>query len=187
MTQSEIDHIVEALEEKDIVLVTAPSEKVDEVNKKIIHHINSKDAKAVYLTVAKPYSTITNVLEEEGIDTEDMFFIDCITKTTSDAPERAENCVFLRPQALTDISIALSQAVESLPENGERFLVFDTLSTLMLYNDKDTVGKFAHSIVNKIRDWGIKSVMLTLEDEADEEVTAQITQFCDETIKISED
>lgn len=71
----------------------------------------------------------------------------------------AENCVFMKPQALTDISIALTQAVEGIGEGKERFLFLDTLSTLMIYNNDKVVGKFAHSIVNKIRNWSIKSVM----------------------------
>lgn len=184
MARFDVSEAIKEIEDKNIVLVTVPSEAVEEVNTELLSHINSEEGTTVYMTVAKPYSTITNILEEKDIDTSQMFFIDCITKTNGE-PSEAENCVFLRPQALTDISIALSQAVESMPDGGEKYLVMDTLSTLMLYNERDTVGKFAHSIANKIREWGIKSVMLTLEEEADEELTSQIRQFCDSCIDIN--
>lgn len=188
MENERMDQIKTALEEKDVILVITPSDELENVKGNIIRYTNDEfDTKKVYVTIAKPYNTITNILEDKGIDTNQIFFIDCITKTTADSVSEAENCVFMNPQALTDISIALTQAVEGIGKDKERFLFLDTLSTLMIYNNDKVVGKFAHSVVNKIRDWGIKSVMLTLEKETDDDVISQVEQFCDETIRLELD
>ncbi len=97
---------------------------------------------------------------------------------------RAGNCVFCQPQALTNISIALTSAIESLPKDNDKLLILDTLSTLMLYNEAGTVTRFAHVLTEKLRAWGVKSVILTLEEETDKKIIAQLGQFCDKTINI---
>lgn len=185
MAEISPNRVSEEVEDKDLVLVLTPGDMVEEVNTQLLKSFNQeKGLKTVYVTVSKPYKTKRNILEDDGVDTGQIFFIDCITKLNADPPSRVENCVFLNPQALTDISIALTQAVESLPDDEGKLLIFDTLSTLMLYNDDEVVGKFAHSIASKIREWGVKSIMLTLEEETDEQVISQLSQFCDSTIYV---
>ncbi|MDY6762081.1 MAG: hypothetical protein SVY41_03455 [Candidatus Nanohaloarchaea archaeon] len=73
-----------------------------------------------------------------------------------------------------------------LPDEGNRVLVLDTLSTLMLYNDEDMVSQFAHDLSTKIREWGVKGLMPTIEEEADEDLLASLNQFVDKTIEIDE-
>lgn len=182
-----LEEITGSLEDHDVILITAPSEELEEINTNIIEYVSGmENSRTVYVTVSKPYSTITNIFDKKGIDMENIFFIDGITKTASGVSEEdVSNCVFLNPKALTDISIALSQAIEGIDEEKERFLFVDSLGTLMMYNDDKAVGKFAHSLINKVREWGIKSVMLTLEEEAEEEVMSQVKQFCDKTISVN--
>ena len=137
------------------------------------------------MTVSKPYNTIINILNKSGIKTDRIFFIDCITSlSTSSSVMRAGNCVFCQPQALTNISIALTNAIESLPKDNDKLLILDTLSTLMLYNEAGTVTRFAHVLTGKLRAWGVKSIILTLEEETDKKIIAQLGQFCDKTITI---
>lgn len=185
LEEEKFDELEESLESDEVILVIAPNEDVESVNTNILKHFSMEDDfSSVYVTLTKPYKTVENVLQEADVDTSRIFFIDCITKTQAGTATAAENVVFLEPQALTNISIALSNAVESLPESDNNVLIFDTLSTLMMYNDQETVSKFAHQLSSKIRGWGIKSVMLTLREEQDDELIENVKGFADRTIHV---
>ena len=175
-----------SLENYELLLVVAPSDSTQQVTLDILKYfVNTKNNFCVYVTVAKPYNTIMNILNKNGIKTERIFFIDCVTSlSTSSSVMRAGNCVFCQPQALTNISIALTNAIESLPKDNDKLLILDTLSTLMLYNETGTVTRFAHVLTGKLRASGVKSVILTLEEETDKKIIAQLGQFCDKTINI---
>ena len=175
-----------SLENAELLLVVAPSDSTQQVTLDILKYfVNTKNNFCVYVTVAKPYNTIMNILNKNGIKTERIFFIDCVTSlSTSSSVMRAGNCVFCQPQALTNISIALTNAIESLPKDNDKLLILDTLSTLMLYNETGTVTRFAHVLTGKLRASGVKSVILTLEEETDKKIIAQLGQFCDKTINI---
>lgn len=185
MGDVDIEPVLEAFEDNDIILVLAPSDAMEDLNARIMEEVSGgSDSATIYVTVAKPYTTIRNILEERDVDLTNIFFVDCISKQGAGETVQADNVVFTQPEALTDISIALSSAVDNIPDDMDKLLVLDTLSTLMMYNDNDTVGRFAHDLSGKIRDWGIKSIMLTLEEETDEQIVGRIGQFVDETVEI---
>jgi len=59
------------------------------------------------------------------------------------------------PLALTDTSIALTQAQAKLHAKSERYrFVFDSLSTLLIYNSPETMYRFLEVMVAKIRSSG---------------------------------
>lgn len=181
-----VDLDLKELETSKVVLVVVPSTSMQKVNLRILKYfLNTKNASCVYVTVAKPYKTMINILTKNKIKTSKIFFIDCITiRSEAEEMQRAGNTVFCHPQALTNVSIALTTAIKSLPKDTDRVLVLDTMSTLMLYNEAGTVGKFVHSLTGKVRAWGVKSVIFTLEEETDKKVISQITQFCDKCIEV---
>lgn len=134
----------------------------------------------IYVSITKPYDAITDILGEKNINTDEIFFIDCMSKAQdSDTATRAKNCVFIDPRNLTNISIAISEAVENLPEDEEKLVVFDTLSALRVYNEDKPLQQFSQFLTSKMRNWEVKSVILTLEEEMDDEVVARVSQFCD--------
>lgn len=174
------------MDSNQLVLIVAPSRKIQEVDLFLLKHfLNTKKAFCVYVTVAKPYQTMLNILEKNKIKTDKIFFIDCITPVSAGGGmQRVGNCVFCQPQSLTNISITLTAALQSLPKESERVLVLDTISTLMLYNEAGTVTRFVHSLTGKMRQWGVKSIILTLEEETDKKVLSQLSQFVDKVIEV---
>ncbi len=174
------------LDSNQLVLVVAPSKKIQETILDVLRYfLNTKNAYCVYATIAKPYKTMLNILTQNKIKTDRVFFIDCITPvSTAGSMQRIGNCVFCQPQSLTSISIALTTALQNLPKDNEKVLILDTLSTMMLYNESKTVTIFVHSLTGKLREWGVKSVILTLEEETDKKVISQIGTFVDEVLEV---
>lgn len=139
----------------------------------------------VYITLNKPFETMQRILESEGIDTRKIIFIDAITETAGGKIKKTHNCLFIgSPEKLSDMSMALDQAVRSIPSN-EKFVFFDSLSTLLIYNKSGTVGRFSHFLTGKMRLWKVKGIIISLEKESDEILINELTQFCDTTIDFS--
>lgn len=143
--------------------------------------VNEKGIPGVYVTLNKPYEIVQRNLANNGIDTRLMIFIDA----TSRAEERkVDNCLCIgSPEKLSDMSVAMEQAVKALPTD-EKFLVFDSLNTLSIFNRSGTVARFLHFLTGKLREWEIKGIIITLKKETEQALADYLMQFSDANIDI---
>ena len=68
-------------------------------------------------------------------------------------------------------------------EDIKKFILVDTISTLLIYNSGQTVIKFSHFLTGRIRDWKAEGALITVKKEMDEKLTSQLTQFCDKKVE----
>jgi len=169
-----------------IALVLVDAKNYQEQCTNLIKQFTEKEnIPGVYVTLNKPFETMQRILEAEGIDTRKIIFIDGITETSGGRTEKTKRCLFIgSPEKLNDIGMALDQAVRTIPSQ-EKFVFFDSLSTLLLYNKSGTVGRFSHFLTGKMRVWKVKGIIISLEKEADQVLINELTQFCDKTIDFS--
>ena len=80
------------------------------------------------------------------------------------------------------LMIAIDQAVKSLPTK-EKFLFFDSINTLQVFNNPGTVMKFVHFLAAKIREWKVKGIIILISSSSDEPLTNELVQFCDTKIE----
>jgi len=176
------------IDDNELVLIIVPSESVDEVNRNILEYFaNKKGAICIYTTFTKPYKVVFKNLKKYEINTDKIFFIDCITPVSEPAEiNLANKVIFCQPNSLTNISISITTALKNLPKDKNRILILDTISTLMLYNNRNTVIKFIHYLSGEIRKYGIKSFIFTLDEESDKSIISEISRFCDVSLKLSQ-
>ena len=97
-------------------------------------------------------------------------------------PAETENCMFVEgPQDIVGISFAINAGIEHMP--GDKILFFDSLSTLLMYNDEFVVGRFSNFIVNKLRANCVSGVILALESDFEKDILKNVQSFVDEVIK----
>lgn len=163
-----------------IALATVSAKSYQKINIELIRHLTkTKNVPGVYVTLNKPFDIIKSVLEGKGVDTNMVIFIDAVTKTAGGKVSKTKNCLFIgNPENLSDISVAMDQAVRALP-GKEKFLFFDSLSTLLLYNSVETVVRFIHFLAGKMRVWKVKGIIISLERKADKDLIEELSQFCD--------
>jgi len=172
-----------------IVLINVNAQDYLKANTKILKVLANDDKlPGVYITINKPYKTMKNILEKEGVDTKQMYFIDCITKTAGgDISDKGEKVFYLdSPQNLTGLGVAMGEAIRSIPET-DKYLFMDSLSTLLLYHNNGTVAKFSHFLTGKMRLWGLRGILMAIEKEADPEFSDQLAQFCDTVVTLDKD
>jgi len=177
------DDIQQALQELDkpVVLTLIDPMRYQEAVFGIVRYFTGKSQRGVYVTLNKPYSVLAKNFGKAGIPSESLFFVDGITNVPA-AEEGADHACLGAGIDLSNLCIGISRAVGKLKE--EKFLLLDSLSTLLIYNDSKAVSKFAHLLTEKMRRWDTQGSLLTVEMNAEKDVVSQLAPFCDKVVKI---
>lgn len=165
-----------------ILLITVDAKNYQKTAIDVVRFlINEQHIPGVYVTLNKPYEIMHRNLKNNNIDPRFVIFIDAASNVDV---KKVENCLFIgSPEKLSDISVAMDQAINALPTT-DKFLIFDSLNTLILFNKPATVARFIHFLTGKMREWKVKGVILTLEKETDQSLLDELTQFSDARIDL---
>jgi hypothetical protein len=166
--------------ENQIVLVTMPKERYNSVMPEIQEGADKSSAKIGYITINKPFNSIIANLAKININKSKFYFVDAITATV-EAPPIVDNCFFVSsPTALTDISLAFSSL---LSDKACDIVVFDTISTLGIYQDLGSVVRFAHNLITKVRVTSKRAVFIALKEDS-EVLIKDLNMFVDKIIDL---
>ena len=167
-----------------VAIAIVDAEKYEKTNLNIIKELVNEGTPGVYVTLNKPYANIKNLLEKEKIDLNKVIFIDAVTNTVGGRIEKTNDCLFIgSPKNLSDISIAMDQAIMAIPKK-DKFLFFDSLSILLLYNDASVVAKFIHFLSGKMRVWEVKGIIISLRKAKDNDLIQELKAFCDVVLNL---
>jgi|SRR3989344_2219376 len=164
-----------------IALATVPASSYSKSNKEMIRIlINTQNTPGVYVTLNKPFNILEKDFKISKIDINKIIFIDAVTKTAGGKTSKTKNCLFIgSPENLSDISLAMDQAVRAVP-GKEKFVFFDSLSTLLIFNSAEVVARFIHFLAGKMRVWKVKGIIISLEDKKNnKELIDKLSQVCD--------
>lgn len=170
--------------ENYIALVTTNPENYQKSNIEIIRFlVNEQKSPGVYVTLNKPFDVMQNLLKQNKIDPRLIIFIDGITKV-SNGENRVKNCLFIgSPEKLSDMSVAMDQAIHALPAK-DKFMFFDSINTLQVFNKPGTVARFVHFLASKIREWKVKGVIISIKKGSNEHSVEELMQYCDSVIDL---
>ena len=170
--------------EEYVALAVVDANKYQKENIRIIRKLTQEGTPGVYVTLNIPFNTLKTRLKREKVDLDEIIFIDAVTETAGGKIEKTDDCLFINsPQSLSDISIAMDQAIMAI-ESKEKFLFFDSLSTLLLYNDVGVVAQFVHFLSSKMRVWRVKGIIISLRRNDDKELINELKSFCDVTLSL---
>src|SRR3989338_3617746 len=179
--------ITEALEFDLTLIIIEPLLYSKVVEKILSIFVSEKGMSGVYFTSNQPCNYLMKKLEN-NIDLHKVKFVDAVSHLIQENLESTNFCTYLKsPRDLTAISLEINQQIEAIKsvEGRPKFLIFDSFSTLALYNEEEIIKKYAHYIANKSRRWRkTKTVLISTSDK--EKVVAEISQFCDKVLRIKE-
>ena len=162
-----------------VVLLSASPVTYQPVVLDAIKYFSQKFGKGLYVTLNKPTATLQKYFEKSGISPEKLVFLDSIT---SKAAEETECCCYLgKMRELSDLCLAMSRLVSE--REGIKFILFDSISTLLIYNDSKSVTRFCHLITEKLRRWGLSGALVSVEMGEGADMVAELSQFCDVYVK----
>jgi hypothetical protein len=137
------NNIVQETSKSSFLLVLMDEKDYIQKLKEIIKSVENIHAKICYVCLSKPYNYIAEELRKENIDTNDFFFIDVLSSHYGH-PKPATNCIFLKaPVDLDELNKTVTRAVNNQKCN---VVLFDTISTLLIYHQPHSVIKFTHNM-----------------------------------------
>jgi archaellum biogenesis ATPase FlaH len=98
-----------------------------------------KNKVGIYVSLNKTQKSTEELLQKSGVDTSRLFFIDCVSKE-----KMHEDVLHISPEDLDMLSTAIQTFIKDIP--GEKFMIIDALSTLLIYNNENKVAKFVQEI-----------------------------------------
>jgi hypothetical protein len=117
--------------------------KVEQLQERIISTIHDlKGDPGVYVSLNKPWNATETML---GGQQNTLFFIDCVSDE-----HLTREVVHIKPDDLETLKIAIKEYLRLL--KGKKFLFFDSLATLMIYNNENKVAQFIQEITATLND-----------------------------------
>jgi hypothetical protein len=171
------------LPEDYITLIETSPEKAFEVSTITVKLLSKNNRSGIIISANRPYSNLLNIYKKNDINPKKLFILDCISKNLNGHNHKSKNVVFIENlSSLTDISLSLSEQIDKM--NGNRFIFFDSITTMLIHNKPYVFARFVHSILTKMRLNGVGGVLITLQDKTSREIRAEIAQLCDKVIVI---
>ncbi len=106
--------------------------------------------RGIIVSLNKPYTVATQMYGNESFE-ENILYVDCASALAGilGGVTDSNNVITVSPVTLSDISIAISEATKRF-DNGI-FVVFDSITTLLIYYPESEVLKFLHITALKLR------------------------------------
>ncbi len=157
-----------------VVVVTSGSEYRNAVNDVIGF---SKDfKKPCYVTLNEPFEKIRGLYGNKK-----LLIVDCVTSTVKTPPDDDEVLFVSSPKSLTEISIAIQKSFDDF---GSDFLIFDSISTLMVYEKSVRMMKFIHNMILKLRGENANSILIVMKDDMGDDILKDLSMFVDKVIEV---
>jgi KaiC/GvpD/RAD55 family RecA-like ATPase len=164
----------------DIVVFLIPNNTFQEKVTTIAEASAKSFDSICYVSLNKPYQTLLSVFQKQGIDPHKIVFIDGVTAGFKQAG--LQEVVFVSsPRALTEINIAINKVIQ---KDHIQHIIFDSISTLLAYEQPSTVIKFSHSVISSLRAAKIKGAFVGLVEDSKGELVKDLSMFVDKVIVI---
>ena len=173
--------IKQELKKNKTLLLVMPSTDYNNIIIDMMRKISGHSV--CYVTLNKTFSSLKELFEKNKINTDSILFIDAISKTIKSEPDQTRGCYFCSsPGALTEISVSISRILNHKFE----YLIFDSLTNLLIYQKKEPVAHFLSALANKIRESDTKAVFYALSINSQDELIKETEMFVDKVIELKD-
>jgi archaellum biogenesis ATPase FlaH len=171
--------IKQELDQNQTVLLVLPSSKYNQISVDVTKKLSKESL--CYVTLNKTRDALEETFKKKKINTENLVYIDAISKTIKSAPSQCDRCYYVSsPAALTELSLVTSKFLR----HNFKYLIFDSLTNLVIYQKKAPVAKFLSSLINKIRSNKTKAVFYAVKVEGQEKLLQECSMFVDKVITL---
>ena len=168
---------------QSLILATVSSKDHDEAITAVVRFALQRigaDQKCCYVTIGKPNATLQELLTLNGIPTDRMLYVDCVSAERQQLKDTATVKYVHSPHDLTAIGIQMNRFLPAKPG----VVVFDSVNSLLLHNSRSDVQRFMHQFSSFVRNNKLGGIVLALAEDGDVSLLSSIGQFCDVTVEI---
>jgi archaellum biogenesis ATPase FlaH len=172
---------IDETDSSQILVLIMPEENYTDHLLMVVKEIGKLPGKICYISLNRPYNSLIKTFQHVGLDMNRIHFIDAITKTAQ-IITKCDECDFVTsPGALTELSVTISKLMDT---GDYKYIIFDSLSTLLVYESDTTIAKFVHFLMAKVRVAGCSAVFTCLKQDANSILIKDINMFADKVIDL---
>lgn len=165
-----------------IGLVEVPADAYVASVTDIVAALMEDGSQGIVVNVSRPYETLIDVFEAEGIDVKRLCFIDCISRLVRAETEETDRTLFLESPTMLEL---VAMGVDHfLPEAGEGgFVIFESYGSLVTYNNFELVYEFTNFLVNKLRLRRMRGFLVVVSDQLPDNARSSLAQLTDAIVR----
>jgi len=180
------ERISNAIKINQSVGILLPGNNYSDLIQALFERIHSAPEEAwVYVTVTKPFENLTKQFTFLSTD-KNIKIIDCISRAAG-ISKPDPNCIFLEsPSMLEKLGLEIINIFKEVDDSTPKYLVFDSISNLMIYNDPELVTEFFYQMINKTRARDIHIISLAIEEEGMDRHINRLIYLNDKILKVKD-
>jgi archaellum biogenesis ATPase FlaH len=178
------ERIANAIKVNQSIGILLPVTNYQDLLQALFEHIEKRTEDAwVYVSVTKPYDTLVKNYEYLS-NAKNIKFIDCISRAAG-ILRTDDNCIYIEsPTMLEKVSLEIINTFKEVKEITNKYLIIDSLSNLMIYNDPEIVTEFFYHIINRTKAKDIHMISLSIEEEGMEKHLNRLIYLNDKILKV---
>jgi KaiC/GvpD/RAD55 family RecA-like ATPase len=182
-----VDAVIEGLKERISVAIKVnqsvgiqvPENRHQDLLQALFSFMNTdKNEIWTFVTASNTYKNIAENFRKI-FENKNIKFIDCISRSSGITTIDKECSYVESPTMLEKIILQIMNIFKNIEQDVEKFLVIDSLSSLVIYNDSEIVREFVSVLMNKARSHNIHIVTILIEEEVD---THKLLQMNDKIV-----
>ncbi len=183
--KTKINEELGMLEHKFIILVNMEPEHHTDSVLEIVKFMTDREMGGIYITSLNPYHYMKRTFKEYHINAKNLFFIDLLSCMAGSTPEMKDGCAFIEtPAALEEIGFWVNKLMQKIDAEN-KFLIIDSFSTLLIYNNHAAVEEFNKSLIDEMRRMQSISVFASTSTDLENrnDFYTELAKLCDRMIK----
>jgi hypothetical protein len=179
------ERISNAIKMNQSVGILLPGGNYKELTQALFEKIKASPEDAwVYVTVTKPYNNLVYDFDFL-LDSKNIKFIDCVSRAAGITKPIGDNCILVEsPTMLEKLGLEIMNVFKEVDENTEKYLIIDSLTNLIIYNDPEIVTEFFYHIINRTRAKNIHTISLAIEEEGIDKYLNRLIYLNDKILKV---
>jgi hypothetical protein len=161
---------------KIAILIVQPEFYVHISNEIPVELVKEWGMEGIIVSANKPYLIARETFQRNGI-MDSLTYLDCASRFAGVNPQ-GENLILLEnPANLTELDIALTKCIRHFSKID--FLLFDSLTTMLIYNRTEHLIRFAHKLAIMLKSSKITTFFLMVEQKSTKEVLSFLSTIAD--------
>ncbi len=170
-----------------LAILVVPPESYAYISSEMpVELVNEWGMEGIFVSANKPYLTVENSFKQSGI-LDKITFVDCASRLAGEEPTGEKLILINNPADLPDLTKSITRITRDCLE--KRFLVFDSLTTLLIYSEFGSLTQFAHTLGLIMKARKVTCLFLAVDQEATKEMLTFLSSIADKYVhlKVSED
>ena len=178
------ERITNAIKINQCIGIILPASNYGDLVQALFERITDHPEEAwVYVSVTKTCESFMNQYEYLNRNN-NIKFIDCISRA-SGISKPQHNCIFVEsPTMLEKLGLEIMNIFREVDDKVKKYLVLDSLTNLIIYNDPEIITEFFYHIINRTRARNINTISLAVEEEGLEKYLNRLIYLNDKILKV---